>query len=227
MHKIKSFYTAHAGKCLVAIAAFLFVLAVASLFFPKKAIQETMVNKASADGANFGEMIDGHSLELHYCADVNDLLGIKLQFANYGRINDAGLIHVSIFKADDSAPLATYQIETRHISDGLVVDFAIPRQTKSMGETYWIQVVSEGSVAGNAVTLLAASEDSENLTTTVDGKPQENNVVFGIKYVGTSYPYTWTILLASALFLTLSGAAPAGKPIFWKRKAGKYHETVW
>ncbi|MGI5896946.1 MAG: hypothetical protein ACOX6U_08315 [Oscillospiraceae bacterium] len=220
MHKIKSFYIAHAGKCLMAIAAFLFVVAVVSLFFPKKVIREAMVNKASADGANIGEMVDGRSLELSYRADVNDLLGVKLQFANYGRTNDAGLIHVSIFKADDAVPLATYQIETRHISDGLVVDFGIPRQTESMGETYRIQVVSEGSFAGNAVTLLNSSEDHENLTTTVNGKPQENNVVFGIEYVGTSYPYTWTILLAATLFLTLSGAAPAGKPMLWKRKAG-------
>lgn len=218
VHKIKAFYIAYAGKCLVVIAAFLFVLAVVSLFVPKKIIKDSMVNKNN--GTATEEILDGRLLEVNYRSDVNDLLGVKLQFATFQRVNDAGYLHIEILEEGADAPLSSYQIETRHISDGLVVDFAVPRQTDSLGQNYVIRIESEGCYPGNAVALFTSSDSSDILNMQMNGEPLKEVPVFGTQYVGTSYPYTWTILLASALFLTLAGAAPVGKTIFRKRKAG-------
>lgn len=219
MQKIKQFYLAYGGKCFLGITAFLLLVAVLSLFFPQAAKNEKMLDQAHNSDCGAQEIFDGQTLELVYCADVNGITGLKLQFTNFQRENTPGVIVVSIYEQGQPEALSSYRIEARHISDGLIVDFDIPEQIDSHEKNYVVTVTSEGCSEGNGVGLLLSQRMIDELDVLIDDIPSGFDVVFGVKYIGVSYPYTWSLLLAFAFFLTLSGIAPMKKSAVSKRKA--------
>lgn len=202
----------------IGIIALCLLLLIVSLFVP--GYQKTLKTQIKQANSTIGGIVDGITVKQSFTAEKEKLCGIRMRFGTYQRENSGGIIYIRVFREGESEAFANFQLETKHLSDNLCVDFDFPAQENSKGKEYLVQITSSGCNGQNCITLFSG-QTKESSFLLVNGREKQEQVsILDTYYQERKYPYIWGFLLIAFFFFTLLGVLPT-TAVDKKRKAGK------
>jgi len=137
---------------------------------------------SKSTGVNVGEILSGKNIVQVVTARANGFTAIAVQLANYQR-KPSGYI---LFKLRNNAGVlvAESKIEASKIRDNHLYKFKFPSIADSQGQSYRLEIISEGAAPGAALTAwLDTSAKSGNVgELTVGGALQAGCLVMNFYY---------------------------------------------
>lgn len=129
-----------------------------------KRIQGTQIgtflsHPKSGDIYDLGELTDQTTVRQSFLAEMDSLYSITLWGATWGRDNNIGTIYVRIM--DDAGQcLMQWEVDVASMQNDAEITFALPNLLPvEKGSCYYVEIVDQGSVAGQSATFFAIAED--------------------------------------------------------------------
>lgn len=189
------FYKRHLNKlsAILLFLIFLFVICLmVSILRPIMLPVEIALNAGHT--TIVGDIYDGVVLDLEFSCPEDSLSGISFLVATYQQTIVGGSLVVSLVDSNGQH-IFVKKIDSSDIVDNSTIELTFPEQTSSKGITYKLEFITENVSAEMPITFWANNHSIDNSRTRINGEEFAGTIIFSIKVIAETYPWTFDLLL--------------------------------
>ncbi|MCY9796683.1 hypothetical protein M5W87_27850, partial [Paenibacillus apiarius] len=134
--------------------------------------------------ANIGEVIESTKIEQSFLSPKNNLYGFNFFLSTFNRINKGNTI-INIIDLDTKKSVRTVKLENSEIKDNAYTKVVFDPISYSGSKGYTIEVTSEGTDTGNAITFWTDNNKISKTKLVMNGQVADGTLVFDLLYEDT------------------------------------------